>query len=305
MILPNPASGYWMNTDKPGGRVYFVSGGTVAARGKTGTGIGGSDTNDGLSPERPLSTIDGTAGAFAKVAAGRGDTIVVLPGTVTITAAIAFDTDDVTLTGIASQGNINPSAIQINGAIDGISVTGANAVIENLHFPSADTAAQTAVIDCGAAGTTIRNCTFACGTNNLDTITIPAAGLHTTVEDCRFWCEGNGPDSAVVIEAAGAHFVEIKNNVFNGQNATNAWDEAAVESAVAHLSCLVTGNQFIMNTNHAIQFSAAATGIISHNLMGNGTLGSMLDPGSCMCFENYEADAVDESGRLIPTGVAT
>jgi len=53
-----------------------------------------------------------------------------------------------------------------------------------------------------------------------------------------------------------------------------------------------------------IIFSAAATGVIARNLFGGGTLGSMLDPGSCMCFENYEADAIDETARLFPTGVA-
>jgi hypothetical protein len=38
--------------------------------------------------------------------------------------------------------------------------------------------------------------------------------------------------------------------------------------------------------------------------MAGGTLGSMLDPGSCFCFENYEADDIDESGRLFPTTTA-
>ena len=92
----NFVHGRWINLDKPGGQVFFVGGGTVAVNGKSA-----SDTNHGLTPEQPLSTIDGTAGAFAKVVAGRGDTIVVLPGAVTVTAAIAFDTADVTLTGLS------------------------------------------------------------------------------------------------------------------------------------------------------------------------------------------------------------
>jgi len=67
----------------------------------------------------------------------------------------------------------------------------------------------------------------------------------------------------------------------------------------------VTRNQFIMIGAHSIEFDAAATGIISNNFFGNGTLGSMLDPGSCMCYENYEADAINQSGRLVPTTVAS
>ena len=58
----NGTSGLWVNLDKPGGRVYFVGGGTVAAKGRTGEGLNASyPGNDGLTPERPFSQIDGTA----------------------------------------------------------------------------------------------------------------------------------------------------------------------------------------------------------------------------------------------------
>ena len=290
--------GQWVNTEKPGGQVFFVGGGTVAVNGKAA-----SDTNNGLTPQQPLSTIDGSAGAFAKVKAGRGDTIVLLPGNVTITTAIAFDTDDVTLTGFPNQGNINSSSITVQGAIDGINVTGANAIIENLHFPAGTSANNTCRIDAGAAGLTVRDCTFECGQYDLETITIPAAGLHTTIENCRFYVTANGPDAAIEIEAAAAHYITIRNNVFHGGNNTNKWDAAAINSGVAHLDCLIDGN--INTDGEAIKFTAAATGVISRNLMGSGTLGSMLDPGSCMCAENYEADAVDQTARLIPATVAS
>ena len=295
--------GQWVNTEKPGGQVFFVGGGTVAVNGKAA-----SDTNNGLTPQQPLSTIDGSAGAFAKVKAGRGDTIVLLPGNVTSSTAIAFDTDDVTLTGFPNQGNINSSSITVNTAIDGINVTGANAIIENLHFAAGTSANNTCRIDAGAAGLTVRDCTFECGVYDLETITIPAAGLHTTIENCRFYVTANGPDAAIEIEAAAAHFITIKNNVFHGQNATNGWDVAAINSGVAHLDCLIDGNivtDVKTSPGKCILFSAAATGMIVRNLMGSGVLGDMLDPGSCMCAENYEADAVDQTARLIPATVAS
>ena len=297
--------GEWVNLDKPGGQVFFVGGGTVAYRGK-----GASAGNNGLRPEHPLvgtttSTSAGLNAVMDKVVTGRGDTIVVLPGGFTNTAVTTIDKDDVTLTGVSPTGNINPSSISINGAIDGISVTGANVVIENLHFPAAGTGGQTAVIDAAAAGLTVRGCTFAVATHNLNTITIPAAGLHTLVENNRFYCENNGPDSAVSIENAAAHFVKIQNNEFNGQNDTNGWDLYAVGSAVAHLSCAVLNNRFIGGAGHGIEFSAAATGMIADNYVGGGTLDSMIDPGSCLCFNNYEADAINESGALEPGTVAS
>jgi len=295
--------GQWVNTEKPGGQVFFVGGGTVAVNGKAA-----SDTNNGLTPQQPLSTIDGSAGAFAKVKAGRGDTIVLLPGNITISTAVAFDTDDVTLTGFPNQGNINSSSITVNTAIDGINVTGANAIIENLHFAAGTSANNTCRIDAGAAGLTVRDCTFECGVYDLETITIPAAGLHTTIENCRFYVTANGPDAAIEIEAAAAHFITIRNNVFHGQNGTNGWDIAAINSGVAHLDCLIDGNIITdvkTSPGKCILFSAAATGMIVRNLMGSGVLGDMLDPGSCMCAENYAADAVDQTARLIPCTVAS
>jgi hypothetical protein len=293
--------------------VYFVGpptttagGGVVAAKGRTGDGLAASDTgNDGLTPERPFSTIDGTAGAFAKAKSGRGDTICILPGTVTITAAIACDLDDITLTGIVASGSpIKPSSItsSLASSADAINITGANVIIEELHFP-ASTATTTSRIDCGAAGATIQNCTFECGAYDLETITIPAAGLHTTIRDNRFYVTANNPDAAIEIEAAGAHYIVITGNEFNGMNDTNGWDVGAINSGVAHLSCLVADN--VNCFGPSIIFSAAATGIIARNLMGEVAVGSNLDPGSCMCFNNYEADAVDQSGRLIPTTVAS
>lgn len=148
----------------------------------------------------------------------------------------------------------------------------------------------------------MRDCTFECGQYDLETITIPAAGLHTTIENCRFYVTANGPDAAIEIEAAAAHYITIRNNVFHGGNNTNKWDGAAINSGVAHLDCLIDGN--INTDGEAIKFTAAATGVISRNLMGSGTLGSMLDPGSCMCAENYEADAIDETARIFPTSAA-
>ena len=294
----NFIAGRWVNLEKPGGAVFFVGGGTVAYKGK-----GASDTNTGLTPEQPVSTI---GGAIAKVANGRGDTVVILPGNVTVTSAISITSamSDLTIAGIKGQGNINPSTITGTLASTGdiFSIAATNVVIEDLHF-AASGAANTARINVAAAGLTVRGCTFACGANDLETITVAAAGLHTTIAGNRFYVTANGPDAAIEIESAAAHFITISSNVFHGQNATNQWDVGAINSAVAHLDCVVSGNT--STDGAAIVFSAAATGVISLNVMGSGTLGSMLDPGSCMCSENYEADAIDQTARLFPGTVAS
>jgi len=164
MAKLDKVDGRWVNLDKPGGMVLWVSGGTPAYK-----GIAGSDNHDGLNPERPLATIDGTAGALAKVVAGRGDTIVLMPGSVTITAAIAMDTDDVTLTGAknCAPGEVPPSWIVSATDASMLDVSADNCVIENLLFDcniATSTANNEVIQICDSAtaqtqrGTIIRNC---------------------------------------------------------------------------------------------------------------------------------------------------
>jgi hypothetical protein len=306
-LIFNPTNGLWINLEKPGGRVYFVAATDAtypsAAKGKGGSGIGASDSNDGLTPERPFATIDGTSGAHNHCTSGRGDTIALLPGNVTITAAMAFDLDDITLSGIDPNGALNPSQITVNAGIDGIAVTGANVVIENLHFVASTTTNATSRINCGAAGLTIRNNTFECGTYDLETITIPSAGHYTNIVGNNFYITADGPDAAIEIEAASIYGIVIKDNVFFGRSSAAKWDTGAINSGFAHLDCWIKGNTF--TDGEAILFTAAATGMIADNDMGSGTLGSMLDPGSCMCVRNFEADAIDQKAREFPTTAAS
>jgi hypothetical protein len=215
-----------------------------------------------------------------------------------------MDTADVTLTGIADGSSINPSAItsSLSSSADAINVTAANCTIENLHFP-ASTATTTSRIDVAASACTIRNNTFLCGSNDLETITIPADGDDCLIEGNRFQITANGPDAAIEIEASGVNGLTVLNNVFHGMNDTNGWDTGAINSGVAHTDCLIKGNTSTFGP--AIIFSAAALGMISDNDMGEGTLGSMLDPGSCMCTRNFEADAVDQKAREFPTTAAS
>jgi len=290
------ARGRWMNLDKPGGAVFFVGGGTPAFK-----GVGRSNSYSGLTPEEPLSTI---AQGVTNCVDGRGDTIVLLPGSVTVTTAIAMSKTDVTLSGVEPNGSINPSGILVNAnAIDGIAVTAANVVIEDLHFPASGVSAAASRIDAGAAGLTVRNCTFECGAHDPETITIPAAGLHTHILNNRFYITVDGPDAAIEIQSASAHYINIIGNVFHGMEDSPSWDDAAIHSTVAHIDCLVKGNTSTFGV--AIKFTAAAKGMISDNDMGEGTLGSMLDPGSCMCTRNFEADAIDQKAREFPTTAAS
>lgn len=118
--------GYWVNTRKPGGQVFFVGGDTAAYRGK-----GPSDSYDGVTPERPLSTL---SGALNKCVSGRGDTIVVLPGTITVTSAVNVTADDVTIRGYREVGphEIPGSVIATSSDINILTINANNVTIEGL-----------------------------------------------------------------------------------------------------------------------------------------------------------------------------
>jgi len=241
-----------------------------------------------------FTTIDAAIGACV---ASRGDIIFVLPGHAeTVTASITCDIAGVSIIGLGN-GKLRP-ALTCNAAIDAITVTAANVSIYNLYFLASTLASVTARINVGAANCKIDGCLFLCGQHDLETITVADAGDDLTVENCEWRVTANGPDAAIEVEANGVDGLQVLSCHFNGGDDTNAWDAGAINSGVTHTGCLIKDNTFLFGP--AIIFSSTAKGLIQGNVMGEGTLGSMLDPGSCMCALNYESDTVDESGSLFP-----
>ena len=276
---------------------YFEAG-TKYYVGPNATGVG-DDDRDGRSKEASMATL---TAALALVTASKGDTIILLPGHAeTITTAIDINKIGVSIIGVGN-GDLMP-AITCNAAIDCVDVTVADVSIQHIRFPVSGLTGVTSRINVGAANCTIEDCLFDCGEFDTETITVAATGDDLTVKDCQFVCASDATaDAAIEIEAAGVDGLNVTGCHFDGYDDTQAWDTGAINSGAAHTRCLVKKNTFLYGPG--IIFSAAATGLICENLLGEGTLGSMLDPGSCMCFNNYEADAVDESGRLFPVGTA-
>lgn len=261
----------------------------------SGTGTDGAGY--GQNPDKPCATLDYAVGLATT---NQNDIIYVMPGhSETLTAKVDVDKADLSIIGLGN-GTHRPQ-FTINANIDGIDVGAANVKIKNLYF-NEGTNAHTSSINIGEDNCEISDCHFDCGTNDLESITIEAAGTDAHIHHNVFRVTAQGPDAAIEIESASAVRLIIEDNFFDGGSDTNAWDVGAINSGVAHTLCLIRNNFSLFGAG--IIFSAAATGLIAFNIMGEGTLGSMLDPGSCMCFENYEADAVDESARLFPTGTA-
>lgn len=266
--------------------------------GPNATGAG-DDGRSGRSKESSVLTL---TFALSLATASKGDTIYLLPGHAEIiTAAIDVNKIGVNIIGLGN-GDLVPT-ITCNAAIDCMDITVADVRIRNVHFPVSTLTAVTSRINVGAANCVIEDCLFDCGQYDTETITVEAAGDDLTVKNCRFVCDSAATaDAAIEIEAAGVDGLQVISCHFDGYDDTQAWDTGAINSGAAHTRCLIKGNTSLYGP--AIIFSAAATGLIVENYMGEGTLGSMLDPGSCMCFENYEADAIDESARIFPAGIA-
>lgn len=273
------------------GNVFFVDANTAQ---------GGTTSGYGTHPDSAITDIES---AYDLCTANQGDVVFVLPGHAeTVSDEITMDAEGVSVIGLGV-GTDRPTLTQ-DVAGDCIAMDAASNVVQNLYFNEATTApgAGGAAIDVNAAHCKVLDCHFDLGADDLEAITVTATGDFAEIAGNHFVVTANGPDAGIEIEAVVTN-VHIHDNHFDGGNDTNAWDVGGINSGVAQTQCRVIGNTFTYGP--AIIFSAAATGMIAHNLMGEGTLGSMLDPGSCMCFENYEADAIDQTARLIPTTVAS
>lgn len=242
------------------GNIFFVD---------SSTGAAGADAS---SPSTPEATVDA---AVALCAHDKGDIILVLPNHAeTLTAAVNCDMRGISIIGLG-QGNVAPT-LTINGAIDGVDITATDVTIDNLAF-AASTAATTHM-NITAANAEIRNCEFLCGAADADSVTIAADGDDAWIHDNVWRVTANGPSQAINIEAAGVANLKVENNIFDGGTVANSWDAAAIIGAAAHTNCLIKGNDFrFAAVEYAIEFSAAATGAIVGNQLGD----AIIDPGSC------------------------
>lgn len=274
------------------GNVFFVD---------SNTAQGGTTAGYGLHPDSAFTDIESCIDS--PVYADQGDAIFVLPGhTETVADEITVDVAGISIIGLG-EGLARPQLTQ-NVAGDCIALDADSVVLDNFYFNEATTApgAGGAAIDINAAHCKVLNCHFDQGANDLEAITITASGDHAEIAHCTHVVTANGPDAAIEIEAIVTD-LSVHDCWYQGGDDTNAWDAGAINSGVAHTQCRILDNVFLFGGG--VIFSAAATGIIGRNLFGEGTLGSMLDPGSCMCFENYEADAIDQTARLFPTTPAS
>lgn len=234
----------------PGAKTFFVAPSSYTAAGRNA--IVANDGNDGESPQSPLSTI---AEALDKCVSGRGDTIVLLPGTYTLTAKLDF-TSKVGVRLVAAK----PRSATITG--DGVLTTLISVDSNDVEFAGlriAGVAALTLFVDL-ANTSSIRNfhmhhCDII-GLESVASVTGILNGeniagndaLNTIIEDCYF--EGV---SAEFIKTFGGGAI-IRRNVFNlddtaSHTAIEIGDQGAAFGTVK--GCYIYHNVFNGQTDAA------------------------------------------------------
>lgn len=289
--MANPLGAYKINgipmqgDEMTTGNIFFVD---------SVTGLSG---NDGLSMKSPVTTVDQ---AINKCTANKGDIIYCMPNHAET---------------IASNTSMAPD-------VAGISIIGLG---HGTDVPTFTYSATSSEITIGADNITFKNLRFVAGISAI-LVGIDVNGHHFTLENCVMDYSGTtGYDWVDYVDVNGYDYCKIKNNRFIAQNATAGANTGVQFVAAEYIE--ITGNYFsgdfaeapiwntttasvsiliadniiynddTANADNGISLQAACTGVICRNMIGTlyaTDVKTLIDPGSCLCFENYTANAVDE-----------
>lgn len=198
----------------PGANTYFVNNATT---GLPDGALTGSDGNDGKSPASAFSTI---SKAISVCAAGRGDTIFVMPGHAqTLTAVQSIATSNISIIGVRV-GNLRPT-FTINAVADLFSLDAAGITLQGLKLTLV-TASPTALVNVTKANCTLRDIQMIPSTGAVavvDCVTLASGSDDFLMEDCRIINPTNAVNSFVSFEAAASRMI-LKNNYFTGKVTT-------------------------------------------------------------------------------------
>lgn len=281
------------------GHTYWVGNGA----GNTSVFLVGSDDNSGISPETPLATLDAAINKCV-----RGDTIYVMQGhyeTVSGAAGIDIDVHGINIIGLPGnqgQSYYNPWIVCGTVAGDYVEVNASDVYIANITFWSGINEQTTMVnVATGTAGVIFDNCYFFDDIgNNYTALTMltmvgggEASSINNKIINCEFRAETTTTptsDRAIALSTGAQYGLEISGCFIYGN-----FDDAGIWSDQAHVDLQITDN-YIANEasgQHAIELTAAASGIIANNVLCTDAVATTLDPGSCFVGENTFATVGD------------
>lgn len=286
------------------GRVFWVNNSTALAPG----GIGGSNGNPGTY-QKPFSTLDY---AIGRCTAGRGDTIMIMPGhseTITGVGGITADISGIRIIGLG-QGNSRPRFLMDGADTVTFAISAANVYIENCVFA----AGHADVVTCfnvTAKYACIVNCEFinnvvdenflteikATSTtdNNADGLTVVGCKAFTVDANAVEFIELNADLDALTVK----HNYVCKDAATGGKFILQATGKDITNCDVTdnrHVCGNTSGDIFIDND------TTANSGVVARNLVGHHDTASVIivDADGVRQFENYSVGSDTESGVLMP-----
>jgi WD40 repeat protein len=257
----------------------------------------------GYDPDGQLRYFSTIASAVSAAVAGRNDVILVAPGHAeTITAPITVNKAGVSIIGIG-RGTAKPS-IEVNGAVDGLNITGANVLVKDIHFTAPETDEATAMINIAAAGVTLEGVSgigSKTSKNFVDCITIAAGADDLTIRNLDIYNSVVAVNSFISIEAAVAR-LKLE-DVFCFGNVVTA---GIIDGATAtQINWLRVNVGVVGTTKPAATLDSNPTGMIrnsnfsgtSTTLAANGALGNAIRLFDVKVLEETNGSA---QGALIP-----
>lgn len=263
----------------------------------------GNTTNVGTRPEWARSTIDS---AVALCTANNGDVIVVLQGHAeNLSAADGVDVDVAGVAVIGLGDGTDAPELSYTLAAGEFVIGAANVTIYNLRFLAATGSITMAIsVEAGGDNHNIVGCIApepATVTDEFLDFIDYAAGAdgggiynniyrHTsTTGPAHFLEAGNGENSDYRI---------VGNDIAGEFSVSAIWSNDA--DSWVHIERNTIAN--LTAGQHAIEYTAAAEGMIIYNAIHTNASPTSIDPGSMFCIENYVSQAINESGILYPAG---
>lgn len=278
------------------GNVFFVDSGSTDA----------DDGNPMDAPDKPGATIDG---AMTRCTANNGDIVFVMPGhSEDVSANITMDVAGVWVRGLgwgasrptitlttsltiamsAVSTRISNIILDLTGSsitvTNGITVTAADVIIENIESLPHATSQFTNIINVASTGTRciIRNC-------HLKTLITASASSGIYLDGCDD--------------------IQILNNVIMGHFGTAACidnttgTDQVLQALIANNWC---HNDSVSASDPVIHMDDDATGLLINNRFSGGlALASNYNLGNMRSLENYTVDAPDVFDLIIPTTTMT
>lgn len=264
---------------------------------------GGDTAGHGQNPDYPFLTIDYAVG---RCTANNGDVIYVYPGhaeNITAAGTITLDVQGITIIGLGvgdDRPTLTWTAVDATIAVDDCDIT-------MKHFIFAQGIDVIVVmVDVNSDDFTLEDIEFAeaAAAQAVCFVDLNGGGANTcdnfTMRDCRVIQPAAGADQVVDIATVQDGMI-IENNYMDVD-----CENGCIYSPAILTDCLIKDN--ILNNrqagDHALEFSAAATGHIINNHFFGDTLGTILDPGECFCSGNLESDAINQCAVPTPRTAA-